>query len=196
MRVKSHWFKGGPKSPEEVAGAAGIIAWRIALQYLKSMRKAGFEIEVGPRYFEFLAEMLVFLVMLGDRIAYRHFDEESRIAFTTKLANKCGEILADNQAELLGGNIAEYKATFISRFNEHADAYSMHGYEKDAENFSFVRELGLQLQDVVDERDRQWVIDQVVAHEGPEAISTFERAMPGLLGLEQKPRRSGHGGGE
>lgn len=196
MRVKSHWFKGGPKSPVEVAGAAGVIAWRIALQTIKNMRGAGFGIEVGPRYFDFLAEVLVFLVMLADRIAYRHFDEEDRIVFTTALANKCGEILADNHAELLGGAMPQHKAAFIERVNARADAYALHGYEKDSENFSFVRELGLQLQQVLEERDRAWVTDQIVALEGPEAIATLERAMPGLFGLEQKPRRAGHGGGE
>lgn len=196
MRVKSHWFKGGPKSPQEVAGAAGVIAWRIAQQMLKNMRQAGFEIDIGPRYFEFLAEVLVFLVMLGDRIAYRHFDEADRLAYTTALANKCGEILADNRSELLGGTLPEHKAAFIARVNARADAYSLHHYEQGVENFSFVRELGLQLQEVVEERDRAWVTDQIVAREGPEAIATLERAMPGLLGLEQKPRRTGHGGGE
>ncbi len=198
MRVKSHWFKGGrAKSPQEVASAAAFISWRAADHALKSMRRAGFDIAIGAQYFHFLSEFLVFLVQVADRIAYRHFDEEGRIAFTTAAANRAGEMLADNQAEYLGGDLRTYKADFIARLNARAEEYAMFDYEKGGENFSFIRSLGLFLQDVVDERDRKWVTDQVMAIEAPEAVATREKAMIGLLELEpRRPRSSSHGGGE
>ncbi len=198
MRVKSQWSRSGrSKSPQEVAGAAAFILWRIGQNALKHMRGAGFDIAAGPRYFAFLAEFLVFLVQLADRIAYRHLGADERVAFTTALANRVGENLADNQAGLMGGELQAHKADFIARLNLRAEEYAQFEYELDGENFSFIRGLGLFLQDVVDERDRHWVTDQIMAIEAPEAIATLERAMRGLLELE--PGRGGarsHAGGD
>lgn len=198
MRVKSHWFNSGrSKSPQEIGSAVAFIAWRASDNALKNMRRAGFDIAVGPQYFDFLAEFLIFMVQLADRIAYRQMSEEDRIAFTTAVANRAGETLADNQAEYLGADLRASKAAFIARLNERADDYAMFEYEKGGENFSFIRALGLSMQDVMDEKDRKWVTDQIMATEAPEAIATLEKAMTGLLELEpHQPRSRGHGGGE
>ncbi len=196
MRVKSHWFKsGGDHSPKELAGAVAFTIWRIADNALKQMRQAGFDIAVGEQYFAFLAEFLIFLVQLADRIAYRHLDAEARVAFTIELANRVAETLADNRREWLGGEPAADKAAFITKLNERADEYANYEYQKDTENFSFIRALGLFMQEVVDEKDRVWVTDQIMAAQAPEAIATLERAMSGLLELEPKrPRRPSAGG--
>ena len=198
MRVKSHWFKSGrAKSPQEIASAVAFISWRASDHALKSTRRAGFDIAVGEQYFSFLSEFLIFLIQVADRIAYRQFGEEDRIAFTTAAANRAGEILADNKAEYLGADLRACKADFIARLNARAEEYAMFEYEKGGENFSFIRALGLSLQDVMDERDRKWVTDQVMAIEAPEAVATLEKAMAGLLELEpHAPRRGGHASGE
>ncbi len=72
MRVKSQWFKSGKeKSPEEIAGAVAFISWRLAQNALKNTRRAHFDVAVGPQYFDFLREFLVFLIQVADRIAFR-----------------------------------------------------------------------------------------------------------------------------
>ena len=198
MRVKSQWFNSGrSKSPAEIASAAAVISWRIALNALKEMRSAGFDIAVGPQYFSFLSEFAIFLVQLADRIAYRQFEEEDRIAFTNAMANHVGDHMADNQSELLGGApMNVYKAAFIDRLNQRAAQYAQFQYEPGGANFSFLRELGNCLEEVLDERDKHWVVDQVIAIQGPEAIETLEKSMRGLLGQEPKRQRTRSGGGD
>ena len=62
LRIKAHWFKAEqPKSPEQTASAMAFIAWRVAINMLKRMREAGFDIDAGPAYFGFVREVLVFL---------------------------------------------------------------------------------------------------------------------------------------
>jgi hypothetical protein len=188
MRVKSHWFKSGrDRTPQELAGAAAFIVWRIGENALKSLRSADFDIAADAQYFAFLAEFLIFLVQLADRIAYRHLNAEERATFTSALANRVGATLSENRSELLGGAADAIKADFIALLNLRADDYANFEYEKDKDNFGFVRCLGLSLEGVMDERDRNWVTDQVMAIEAPEAVATLERAMSGLLELE--PRR-------
>ncbi len=190
MRVKSQWFKGGKaRPPQEIAGAAAFIVWRIGENALKSMRNADFDIAVGEQYFSFLSEFLVFLVQAADRVAYRRMSGEERVAFTGTLANRVGETLSDNQSRLLGGTAAEHKAAFIELLNRRAGEYAEFEYDETGPSFSFLRHLGYVMQEIMEERDRYWVTDQLMAIEAPEAVETLEKAMLGLFGDAPKPRR-------
>ena len=190
MRVKSQWFKGGKaRPPQEIAGAAAFIVWRIGENALKSMRTADFDIAVGEQYFSFLSEFLVFLVQAADRVAYRRMSGEERVAFTGTLANRVGETLSDNQSRLLGGAAAEHKAAFIELLNRRAGEYAEFEYDETGPSFSFLRHLGYVMQEIMEERDRYWVTDQLMAIEAPEAVETLEKAMLGLFGDAPKRRR-------
>lgn len=188
MRIKSQWFKEGrEKTPQELAGAMAFIIWRIAQNALKNMRRADFEVAVGTQYFSFLGEFLIFLVQLADRVAYSRCTAEARLAFTTELVQRVAETLADNQSRLLGGTTGEHKSIFIERLNLRAGEYAEFAYREDGPDFSFMRHLGQIMQDVVDERDKNWVLDQMMAVVAPEAVSMVEKSMRGLL--ETEPRR-------
>lgn len=188
IRIKSNWFKEGrEKTPQELAGAVSFIAWRIAENALKNMRRADFEVAVGEQYFSFLAEFLIFLVQVADRIAYSRFTAEFRLAFTGELANRVAGTLADNHSRLLGGTMGEHKANFIERLNRRAGEYAEYEYGNDGPSFSFMRYLAHCMLGVVDEQDKNWVTDQMITVEAPQAVEMVEKAMRGLL--ETEPRR-------
>lgn len=193
MRVKSNWFKSGQeKTPQQNAGAMAFIVWRIGRNMLGNMRRADFEIAVGPQYFGYLAEFLIFLTQVADRIAYRSLDAEQRAAFTTELALKLAQVYAENRSELLGTDLAASRRDFIDRLNDRADGYAECGYDQDGPDFAFMRFLAHCLLEICDERDRSWVTDQVMAIEAPEAVRTAQRAMAGLFAAgERRARRTG-----
>ncbi|MBI5658492.1 MAG: hypothetical protein HZC43_02855 [Nitrosomonadales bacterium] len=182
MRVKSKWFKSGRvKTPQEIAGAMAFIVWRIGLNALKNTRKADFDVAVGPQYFAFLSEFLIFLVQVADRIAYGRFGAEDRTSFTTALAVRLAEILAENRSELLGGTTAEHESSFIAQLNRRAGEYAEFEYGSGGPEFSFIRHLGYCMLDLVAEKDKSWVVDQMMTFEAPEAVATAEKALRGLL---------------
>ena len=185
MRVKSKWFKSGrEKTPQEIAGAMAFIIWRIGQNALKNTRKADFDVAVGEQYFSFLSEFMIFLVQAADRIAYGRLGAETRVVFTTALAQRVAGILAENQGELLGGEASEHKGNFIGRLNLRAGEYAEFEYGSDSPSFSFLRYLAHCMLDIVDERDKSWVIDQMMAVEAPEAVAMVEKAMQGLLEVD------------
>lgn len=189
MRVKSHWFKpGAPKGPTEIAGAAAFIVFRIAQHALKGMREARFELPAGERYFAFLAEFLVFLALGADRIAHRRGDDAWRVEFTTALANRVGQILAENQSELLGVLPAEaIKRRFVALVNARSHDYAECGWNDAGPDYAFLRCLGHHVAEVMASEDRTWAIPQVIDREAPEAAATLVRAMAGLT--DAAPRR-------
>lgn len=189
MRVKSRWFKGEqPKPPGQVAGAAAFIIWRVAQNALKRMRTAHFDIDVGPQYFAFLREFLIFLVAIADRIAYTREDETFRIGFTTALANRLGEILEDNETDLLGPEVANgSKRRLIALLNERSADYATFGFGSDGPDFGFLRYLGSRITDLMPEKDRSWTVPQVMEIEAPEAVATVQKAIRDLFAAGPRP---------
>ena len=191
MRIKSQWFKADrEKSTQEIAGALAFTIWRIADNALKNTRKANFEIAIGPQYFLFLTEFLVFLIQVADRIAHRQLSAEDRFAFTSTLANRVAETLAENQSRLMGNSIAEHKQHFIDKLNQRAGEYADFNYGSDGPEFAFTRYLAFCMREVMDEKDVEWVIDQMMSIEAPEAVDMVEGTMRNLYEAEPRPTRT------
>jgi len=189
IRVKSNWQQKDhrKKTPQEIAGAVAYIIWRVSDNTLKNIRKADFDIAIGPQYFAFLQEYLIFLVMIAERIVYAQLSEEGRLEFTGALANRVAEHQSENQTEWLGGALREYKDSFIDRFNQRAGEYADFHYTGVETSFSLILHLGQCMRDVVDEKDKTWVVDQIMAIEVPESVAILEKAMAGLFDDIAKP---------
>lgn len=208
MRIKSHWFKPGQdKSASEQASAMAFIVWRVAQNMLKRMRGAQFDINVGQPYFAFMREVLVFLIAITDRIAHARLAPEVRVEFTTALIRHLARILQDSEHDLLGAVAAgapSYGDTFIDLVNEVTQHYGEFGadplvrdetlgFEPD---FAFVRYLGKRLEPTLPDKDRRWVIEQVMAAEAPEAITVVQKSMRDLYDAAPRPARRARMSGE
>ena len=204
IRLKTHWFReGAQRTPEEQASALGFTIWRVARQSLDRMRGAAFDVDAGPPYFAFLREWLVFLLAVADRLAHDRFDARTRAAFTTALVLNVARTLEENEHRLLGPpppGEAPSGERFIDLFNELVGHYAEFGGEpvrapavgdpppEFTPDFAFVRYLGHRLEPTLPEKDRRWVIDQVMASEAPDAVALVQRAMRELHSAE--PRRA------
>ena len=191
MRIKSNWFKEGRKhTTPEIADALAFVVSRIADNALKNTRKANFEIEVGPQYLDFLAEFLIFLVLVGDRIAYSNLSEEERTIFTGRLANRVGETYAENRSRLLVQDFNECKQRFIDLLNHRAGEYADYGYDENGPDYGFYRYLAYCISQIMSGADSNWIIDQMISIEAPEAVKMVEKTLRNLYETEpKKPRR-------
>lgn len=194
MRIKNQWFNhGAEKTPQQTASAMAFITWRVAQNMLKQMRSAHFDIEVGPQYFAFTREVLVFLTQVLDRMAYERMGPEGRVEFITALVQRVAEVLQDNEDSLLGerpaGQPGHYDE-FIDLFNELADHYADFGFGPEGPDFAFVRYLGHRIEAIMPAKDQRWVVDQIMATEVPEAVQTLQRGMQGVLSTETRAPRS------
>jgi hypothetical protein len=200
IRIKNQWFNAEkPKSARETASAVAFIVWRVAQNMLKQMREAKFDIDVGPQYFAFMREVLVFLAHVVDRMAFERMSGEDRLAFTTALVVRVAEILEESELEWLGEPAAgqeSWRSQFIDLCNEQADAYAEFGHGPEGPDFSFVRYLGSRLEAVLPEKDRHWVKDQVTSYEVPEALEMVKRGFDGVLSTEPRPKRRASMSGE
>lgn len=194
LRLKTHWFKSEqPRSAAQTASAIAFTVWRVARNMIERMRKADFDIDVGPPYFAFMREVLVFLVAVADRIAYAGQPAEQREAFTTALVVRVAELLEENESDLLGPPPAggpSWRDRFIDQFNELSGHYAEFGHSDEGPDFAFLRYLGSRIEPLLPPKDRRWVLEQVMEIEAPDAAALVRRAMSGVFSTERRTRRS------
>lgn len=200
LRIKNQWFRDGAlKSQAENASAVAFIVWRVTQNMVKHMREARFDIEVGVQYFDFMREVLMFLSAVVDRVAHARMTPEQRVEFTGALVVRLAEILEESQLEWLGPPAQgreSWRNQFIDAFNQVVQEYAEFGHDAQGPSFGFVRYLGSRIETVMPEKDRRWVIDQLMAHEVPEALEMVMRGFNGLYTIGERPRRRATMSGE
>ncbi|MHB9117660.1 MAG: hypothetical protein ACYC2R_05250 [Burkholderiales bacterium] len=183
MRIKSKWREGfAPKGMKENGSVLASIAWRLAEQALMNMQRHDYEISGAQQSFTLMAEILAFLIQVGDRIAYRELAPQERVELVTALAQRIAEILDDNVRGFVGDTPdSDYKQQFIAKVNGRAADYADYAYGDKGPDFGFKRFLALRIMDVMSDKDKTWVIDQIMDVEVPEMISAMEKAMLNLF---------------
>lgn len=181
-RTKSKWFaRGRPRDPAAIASAVAFTSWRLALESIKRMRAARFSIDADARYFAFLREFLIFLIQVADRLVAPRCDLATRTEFLTALCHRLGELLGENQTELLGGDAVAVRRAFIDLVNERAEDYATFGFDENGPDFAFARYCAHQLLDEADEADRAWLVEQIVSIEVPAALDTLRPLVENLV---------------
>lgn len=179
----------------ELASVVGAMGWKLAIDSLKRMREADYEIDIGPTYFEFVCEYMVFLATAADRIAHADLSAEDRIEFTTALVKRMAEIVEDNREMRIEAlPPGQSRTWFFDLFNRRGDDYAECGFDESGPDFGFRRVFAAGMEEVLPEKDRLWAIDQVMEIESPEAIQALRKTLGGLFHPETaKSRRSRNG---
>lgn len=186
IRLKTKFHTKGQRSPATLASVVAVLAWKLAIESIKRMRKADYDIDAGRQYFDFVCEFLAFLAVSADRIAYRELEEDARIEFTTVMARNIGRFVEENNIMLLGEAVpGESQRHFIDLFNRRAAEYAEFDYDDKGPDFGFKRFFAACLRDVLPEKDKLWVVDQAMDIEAPEALKMLEKTLAGLFNPEQ-----------
>lgn len=196
IRTLTSFHAGGrARSMEELASVIAMLAWKLAIDSIKRMRKVEYDIEPGTAFFNFIGEFMAFLAHAADRIAHRELTPEQRTEFTTALAQRMALAIEENR-DMLFEDVppGQCQRNFLDLFNQRGTDYGDHGYGADGPDFGFRRCFAACLKEVLPEKDRLWAIDQVMEIESPEAIKALEKTTAGLFHPEDQSRRSRHGG--
>lgn len=186
IRIKSKFHTAGQRSPKTLASVVAVLAWKLAIESIKRMRKADYDIDAGRPYFEFVCEFLAFLAVCADRVAYRELDEAERVEFTTALAQNIARFVEENNIMLLGAAVpGDSRRFFIDLFNRRAADYAEFDYGEQGPDFGFKRLFAACLRDVLPEKDKLWVVDQAMDIEAPEALKMLEKTLAGLFNPDQ-----------
>lgn len=194
VRTYSSFHTEGQRSAATQASVVVMLAWKLAVDAIKRMRKADYDIDVGRPYFYFICEFLIFMAMAADRIAYMRLEPEQRTAFTTALAKRMAEIVEENNYMLMG--VVEpglCQRHFIDLFNRRSADYAEFDYGPDGPDFGFKRLFAACLREGLPEKDQLWAVDQVMDIEVPEALKALDKTLAGLFGFAGAQSRRARG---
>ncbi len=190
VRIRSHFHKEGQRTPTALASVVAMLAWKLAIDAIKRMRGAQYDIDIGGPYFDFVCEFLIFMALAADRIAYRQLSPEARAAFTTALAIRLAEIMEENSYMLPAGAAAgERRGYFLELFNRRSGEYAEFDYGPTGPDFGFKRYFAACLREVLPEKDQLWVVDQAMEIESPAALAALDKTLAGLFSPATGGRR-------
>ncbi len=191
VRIRSRFHAEGQRPSAALASVVAILAWKLAIESIKRMRDAEYDIDIGRPYFDFVCEFMIFMAMAADRIAYAKLDAERRAEFTAALGRRLAEIVEDNSHMLFGeAQPGECRQHFVDLFNRRSADYAEFDYGVDGPDFGFKRYFAACLREGLPEKDRLWVVDQVMEIEVPDALAALDKTLAGLFGGgDDKPRR-------
>lgn len=185
IRVKARWFnKQKARKPEELASTLAFIVWRVSQNMIKSSRNAGFDIDVGPSYFKFFDELLVFFATATDRLVFEYLLSDERTRFTTTLVVRLAENVNESKLEWLGSppdGQQSWSNQFIDLYNQLGEHYSEFPNGVRELEFSMTRYFGSRLESVLPLKDQRWIKDQVIAYEVPTAIALLKKGIFGMF---------------
>jgi hypothetical protein len=191
VRIRSRFHTEGQRSPATLASVVAALAFKLAVESIKSMRKADYDIDVGRPYFDYFCEFLTFMALSADRIAYMRLDAEKRLEFTGALAKRLAEIMEENNHMLFGeAEPGACRRHFIDLFNRRSNEYAEFDYGPEGPDFGFKRFFAACLREGLPEKDRLWAVDQVMDIEVPEALKALEKTLAGLFGIGASSRRA------
>ncbi len=185
VRIKSHWWnEENTRSLVEISGALAFIAWRIAVDKAIQLHCQRFLYRDDAQRLAVIAEYLIFLIQIADRLAYQQFDDEARRILIIELAKKCVVHVQDNSTDLLGP--ADYAADFIDHLNTRSEDYAEFQLTAEGPSYSWLRHLGFEIQTLMGSgEDNRWVIDQVMDQDGWDAYRRFAKAFGDLTAAAQ-----------
>lgn len=183
-----------------LASVVAVLSWKLAIDALNRMREADYDIDIGRPYLDFVSEFTVFLALLADRIAYRDLDADQRVEFTTALAKRLSSLVEENFGTYLIDVVpGETSSHVLELFNRRSVDYAEFNYTQDGPDFGFKRCFAACLREGLPEKDKLWVVDQVMDIEVPEALKALNKTLAGLFhpeANESRRRKDGSAMGE
>ncbi len=197
VRIRTGFtLKGKERSPAELGSVVAALGWKLAVDSIRRMRDADYDIDVGRSYFDFVCESMVFLAVAADRIAYAELSAEDRVAFTTAVVQHMGRLIDENRGMLMQDiAVGQCRDHFFDLFNRRGEDYAECGFDPaTGPDFGFRRVFAACLQEILPAKDRLWAIDQVMDIEVPAAVDALTRTLNGLFHPQAESRRRRDGG--
>lgn len=191
IRIRSRFHAGGrERTLAELASVVAMLSWKLAVESIKRMREAKFDIDLGRPYFDYVCETMAFHAHFADRVAFDQLDAARRGEFTTALAKRMGEAIEDNADMLLAATEPDAcRRYFLDVFNAAGVDYADYGCDEKGPDFGFRRAYAARVRESMPEKDRNWVYDQVMEIEAPEGVKAIQKTLAGLFGGDGKPPR-------
>ena len=122
----------------------------------------------------------MFLVHVSDRLAFEKLMESDRSPFISSLAQACAYQFHRNASEITED--IDHRKQFIDTLNSRNNAYKECTFEDGKPGFALLRTFGKNIKSIMgDDQTNRWVIDQVMAIDGPDLVDRLSKSLLNLI---------------
>ncbi|WP_421621200.1 hypothetical protein [Alkalilimnicola ehrlichii] len=177
MRMKTRWFRHGhTRDPEQVGGAAAMLAWRMATQTVRDISEHGPVTDRAGGHLALVEELALFAVQMVDRLAWlRGVDDDHRrrlvAAMVERMSSGAAESVADPEAGV----------ALVRRAHERLATYARAGYDGEMPGYAAFNCLGALGGRAAGHEDDVWLHAQLTEVEGPAMAERLHKAIGELL---------------
>jgi len=194
LRIRNKWRnRDRTGSIADNATAVGYMIWQIALTAAKNLHAEDFSYADDAQRVAVIAEYLIFLTHVADRIAHAQMDEAGRQEFVSTVADSVAHHYQRNLEDISGRG--DYRGGFLQTMNERFTEYAETQFADDSPGYAMRRCLGEKIQDVMGmDQTNKWVIQQVMDLDAPEAVRHLRQGIDNLFGtskVDLRPRDDG-----
>lgn len=185
IRIKDKWHQSRrnrptAKSLEDSAGALAFIGWRVALDKAQNLNREGFRYDSDVERVGVISEFVAFEIQVADRVSYEFLEDPDRKVFVNALGQRFADHMQENLSDL--GGPRDYRGAFVALLNERLGEYASLSFDEREPGFDFLRFLGAKVLGVLGEdQTNRWVLDHIVAIEGPELAEKIRDSVFNLL---------------
>ena len=148
-------------------------------QGILNLENEGFQTDTHAQRVDIMEEFLAFLVHIVDRMTADDLSAGERQIFITALARHLADRVQENRSDIQGSG--EYRQPLIELLNRRAADYAGFSFVDGEPGYAFRRYFGEQVRAVMGEKDNQWITDQVMDIEVPEAMKPLRKAVRDLF---------------
>lgn len=183
IRVKSRWNnEDRERTADDIGSALGFNLWRIAGANVLHLENEGFQTDTYNQRLDVVAELVSFFVHVVDRMtSEKEYSEDERRDLITALALNLARTMHDNRQDVNEEKDKDYKGEFIQVLNERMAEYADFAYDGNEPGFQMRRRCGEHVTEVMGEKDKKWVTDQIMEIEIPDALKTFKKVARNLI---------------
>ncbi len=180
MRIRNKWRTARPRTLQDNATAAAYIVWQVGLHFTKNLHQEEFDYESDYQRVQVIAEYLIFLSHVTDRLAHQRLDHEQRQIYISVLVEQVARQYQRNVEEIMGSG--DYRAGFLGRINARFDQYAHGVFDGDEPGYAARRLLGNRIQDIMGQsQTNKWVIQQIIDIDSLDAADQVTRGIKPLL---------------
>ena len=182
MRIRTQWKRNpSEKTVEDTASALAYIAWQIALTTAKNLHSERFDYEADEDRANVIAEFLIYLTHVTDRLSYTMLDERDREELVTLVAREVARQYQKNVESVLGAN--DYASAFLDKLNKRIAEYSTSSFDEQTPGYDMRRLLGQAVQQIMgDSQTNKWILDQVIEIDSLQMVETYVQSYFKLVG--------------
>jgi len=180
MRIRNKWRTTSPRTLEDNATAAAYIVWQVGLHFAKNLHQEEFDYESDHQRAGVIAEYLIFLSHITDRLAHQRLDDEQRQIYVSALVEQVARQYQRNVEEVMGSG--DYRTGFLGLINTRFDGYAKGVFEGDEPGYAARRLLGNRIQEIMGQsQTNKWVIQQIIDIDSLDATDQLIKGIKPLL---------------